>query len=131
MSFTSVRAWFLETFEHGFILVEDGGFHLFEVFFALFLRLEGFDVLVCFEEGGADELGVGECFFYVAYGAPVEFFLFFVFEFEGRENGDFVEYEHEDGVAFGGDFVVFAAEDFLHAAAGVFEGRAGGDDGGF
>ena len=72
---------FGEFLEDGFVLLEYGSFHFFEVLFALFLSGEGLDVFVGLDEGFADEFGVGEGLADVADSLPVELFFFFVFEF--------------------------------------------------
>lgn len=103
---------FGEAFEGGFVLVEYFVFHFFEVGFPFFFGLESLEVFVGFGEGFGYEFGVGEGFAHVADGAPVVFFLFFVFEPQGREYVDVVEYDHHDGVAVD-DGVVHATEHFV------------------
>lgn len=79
---------------------------------ALLLRGEGLDILVGLDQRLRDEFGVGKSALDVADGAPIKFLLFFVFEFQLGENGDFVEHEHEHRVAFLGNLMVLSLEDW-------------------
>ena len=113
---------FGEAHQHGFVLLEDGALHLFQIFFAFGLSGEGLDVFVCLEQCLADEFGVGEGAFHITHGAPVEFALFLVLEFEFGKYCDVVEHEHQHRVALFGDFMVFSAEHILHSGAGALYG---------
>ena len=89
-----------EALQFGFVLVEHFLFHPFQMVFALFLGRERLYILVCLDERGGYEFGVGQGFFHVAHCAPIELFLLFVLEHFRREAGDGIEHEHQRAVAF-------------------------------
>ena len=102
-----------ESFQFGLVLVEHFLFHPFQMVFALFLGRERLYILVGLDERGGYEFGVGQGFFHVADGAPVELFLLFVFEHFRRKAGYRVEYEHQRAVALLRPEIVVAFIHFL------------------
>ena len=113
---------FREAHQHRFILLEDGTFHLLEIFFALGLGGECLYIFVGLEQGLADKFCVWEGLFHVAHGAPVEFFLLLVLESQLWEYGHIVEHKHQYRVALFGNRMVFAAVNALHPRAGMLDG---------
>ena len=114
---------FGEFLKHGLVLLEDLVLHFLEVFLAFALCGECLDVFVGFEQRGAYKFGVGQCLLYVAHCAPIEFFLFLVFEFQRREYGDLVEHNHLDVLSVDvGPVVAFVD---IAQCRGVFDHRYG------
>ena len=102
-----------EPLQFGLVLVEHFLFHPFQMVFALFLGRERLYILVCLDERGGYEFGVGQGFFHVADGTPIELFLLFVLEHFRRKAGDGIEHEHQRAVALLRPEIVVAFIHFL------------------